>query len=405
MIHNLLDFIFDPLLLTMGVLFVLALIYHHAPRKEFYEIKSKIALPISVVLLIINMLGFVYVTHGGSQYWRGLQFAYQDDWQSAREHVCQAYRENPNKTFYGFQCSLTHAILAYQNNDEQALRAALEIQQQALDKDPYWYLHWANLASYEWALGEHDLALDHMRKAADMAPNMTFLDLNLGWMEEQSGFQQRALKHYQSIACKHPSFLNSVYAKQTLFRQQMNLEKCPSEYANEEENSYESSLRKGTLALDVGDLATAEEQFKLAIQESPHSSVPYTYLAFVQQRKGNEEKAWNSIQTSLFVNESSTWTNLIASQIAREQGKVNEELEYLYHSYQLYSNPVLSRRPYLGLYRGVNLPTDRSPFLVESGPPAESYDLFLELVDQRQRQGEIDKAREVSEWLVKIRQR
>ncbi len=73
----------------------------------------------------------------------------------------------------------------------------------ALEKDPYWYVHWANLASYEWQLGQREAAVEHMQQAAEMAPTRPFIQVNLAWMQEQMGDTRQAA--CELLGCNLPS--------------------------------------------------------------------------------------------------------------------------------------------------------------------------------------------------------
>lgn len=401
-IHSMLDYIYDPLLLTIGACFVVAVIYHFAPNNEFFLVKRKVAMPMLALLVGLCALGILYTQQGNSDYWRGVQKAYWGDWQGAEEDVCSAAVASPEKTFFSFQCSLAQAYNAYDNDNDTKLRSAKELQQQALSVDPNWYLHWANLASYEWEVGNYQQAHTHMQRAADMAPNVVFLRLNLGWMAEQLGDREEANSHYRYVVCLNPNILNTPFSERSDLLSEVDLEECSTEKQSQIVNAQSTPLQEGIQALQDGNPELARSRFSQANEENLQNPVPYAYLALANQRLGNDELAWKYAQTSLFIYETSPSVLQIVAQVALEQGNEELAMDFLYRAFQGYRNAGLSRRAYLGMYRGLSLPTDNSPYLVSSGFLRETQDLYVLLIDYLMKIGETEKADDVSEWLAHI---
>ena len=285
-IHSILDFVFWRLMITIGILIILALLFRIAPRREYLQVKKRTVIPLLSVLLIgFSFVALVYL-YGSLIYSRGVKAASNGNWQNAQQEICAAARANPSKSFYNFQCSLASAFTAYQENDPQALHSAIHFQQKGLEQDPFWYMHWANLASYEWQVGKYEQAIEHMQKAVNLAPAKDFLWLNLAWMQENSGLLDQAKQNYHITLCLNPWYQEtSLFAQSELFQSVQGMD-CPDHMNAAEKNAYNQNLWEGWMALKSDDLSHAESFFQQAIITNPNNPVAYSYLARVHQQEG-----------------------------------------------------------------------------------------------------------------------
>ena len=398
-VHSLLDYVFDPLIFSMGVMFILACTYHDAPGQAFFTAGRRWSALAAGALILACLGGMLIWTAGAAQFWEGWTDAWRGERQAAQESICRAAQANPGKTYYGFQCSLAMANLAFETNDLQVLQAATELHKSTLERDPYWYLHWVNLASYEWQLGNHEEAVSQMRKATEMAPRVAWTWLNLGWMEEQLGRADPAAIHYRKAVCLSPWYRESPLFEGTGLRRQALQADCSAGGNTLSSAPVGGYSWSGWSALKSGEVETAVQAFERAIQADPRDPLPYALLGLAHQQAGENEQAWKDIRTAIFISSPSARVYFAAAQVAYSQGKEGQAAEYLSTAYDLLTHPQTSQRYYLAAYHQVNPPSDTSPYTVRTGLPPELRALLLKWVERLQGQGQADKAHEVLLWM------
>jgi Tfp pilus assembly protein PilF/O-antigen ligase len=397
-VQGLLDFIFGNFLSAIGFLFILALVYRFAPTQQFFCFKKKAVLPFFGSLFLVCIVGGQVVLQSSSSFGQGLNAAQKGDWKPAAESICRAAQENLNNTFYIFQCSLAQAHLAEKNGEPQALQSALTFQRAGLDRDPYWYIHWANLASYQWQMGDRLQAVQDMQKAADLAPQRSFLWLNLGWMEEQLNRPRDAQAHYHIALCLNLWYQKTIFFVKTPLRQLALSGECPAGFDVLAKDQALRFFWQGLTALEANNLPAAERLFQLSIQAKDLNSLAYAYLGLVHMRSNQPDQAWQDIQTALLINDSSSVVLLAAAQVTQSQGKNAQAMAYLSRVFDLISLPDYSILYYGNAYQSSSLPTDLSPFFVTPLTP-DTQESLLRLADYLLQHEEIKKSQEVRKWI------
>jgi O-antigen ligase/Tfp pilus assembly protein PilF len=398
-VHGLLDYTLDPTIFSISVLFILAILYYDAPTDEFIHVNGKAILSFVVILLVLYTGSVSYTLHGALPYWEGMASNYVAGWPESANALCRAARANQRMTYYSFQCNLANAFKAYEQGDNQALHSARSSQSETLEQDPYWFLHWANLASYEWREGDQQEALLHMNKAAEMAPKMSFLWLNLAWMEEETEDRDNAHVHYLRAICANPWYRDYPFFQKNLLRKEVLESDCPTEFDSLSINPAQKYLWEGSQALKGGDLANAKDKLELARSADPNSSLPYALLGLIYQKNNETARAKREIRTALFLDNSSVRVLLAAAEIARDQGNDNQSLEYITQAFTNLKSPMYSRRYYLVAYHSPNLTTDLSPFLLKIGIPPEIREPLLYLTEGLKSQGKISESQEIIGWI------
>jgi tetratricopeptide (TPR) repeat protein len=342
----------------------------------------------------------LWFNRGLTSYWSGLESARLGDWSSAAEHLCQAAQVNQGKTFYAHQCSLAQAHAAYQHGDDPArLASAVEVERQALTIDPYWYVHWANLASYEWQLGQRQEALEHMRQAAEMAPTQPLLWLNLAWMDEQQGFAWQAARHYRTVLCRNPYYRDTLYfAASPVFQAAAELP-CQPEDNLPANDSSAHQLWNAWQALQSGNLDASRQYIQRLAGLHPKNPSPYAYLARFHAASGDLSQADQALKTAFFVYEDSTLVQLAAAVLAQAHGDQASVLEHASRLFELIESSTLSKSYYLPAYLSHALPTDLSPYLKSANLTAESYQLLRDLAEELEAQGNDTRAMRLHRFL------
>ena len=398
LIHSLVEILLWKPAYALAVATIIALVYSLASKKEFIFLRKRITIVFLTLVLIVGSAGLVFINRSITLYLDGKAAAAQWDWATAREKLCQAAEEDPDNAFYSFQCSLAHAFVADTNNDTDALADALRYQNRALDLDPNWYIHWANLSSYEWQLGEFDAAITHMQKAVEMAPRRNFLRIGLAWMFEETGDTKQAFQSYQIAYCSNPGYQNTQLFLGSPIFQQVAREECPDEYDGLSRNPFVNSMWAGQQALADGNLNQAEYHFQSAVQAGVESGAPYAYLALVHQRTGDLEQVNKDFQTAMLIEDDSVIIHEIAGKIALSEGNLSEGYDHLTQAYLILRNNTLSRLYYLYTYSDSGLPTDISPFL-PSAISNERVELYEQLAAYLADQGDHQNSRQIIQWL------
>jgi len=400
LIHGVVDVMLRRILMVVGFIAILALFYRRAPTREHFGLKKKYAVPLLALMIAISLFGKLYFFSGLDSYLSGIEAAIQGEWVDARDSICLAADKSPQSTLYRFQCALANAYVSHLHQDERALHEAISNQREALEIDPYWYIHWANLATYEWQAGEFDQAIIHMNKAVNMAPNDDLIRLNLGWMNEQFGKEEQALEAYQIADCMNPWIMETPFFTQSELRKNVLRENCPPDFDYFAKKNSNRDLWNGWQALEADDLDDAEFNFKEALRSDIHNSFLYAALGLVQQKKGLEVKANQSIDSALFVmDKADPSTLVIAASVELMQGKEDQAMQSLAKAFEIARRPFLSQFYYPQAYRSYALPTDLSPFIVTAGLTDERKQNYLRLAGYYHQQGEFEKEREVLEWI------
>ncbi|MGR9000025.1 MAG: tetratricopeptide repeat protein, partial [Gammaproteobacteria bacterium] len=224
-----------------------------------------------------------------------------------------------------FQCSMLSAQLSYANSNLNLLKIATEAQTRGLEKDPYWPLNWANLGMLVWGEGNHEEAISYMQAAVDKAPRSSLFALNLGWMAEQNGQTDLALRTYIAALENEPWLQVSPFFTQTGVRTSA----LRSAALDESLVPVGKLNLQGYRAYKAGQLELAASHLTSAIQADPSNGETLALLALLAQKRGRLEEAWLSAQTAAFVDRDSPRVLTWAAHVALEQGRVPDAVGYI----------------------------------------------------------------------------
>lgn len=383
---------------VLAITIIIALVFSLASKREFIFWRKGIPIVILILVLLTNSAGLVFLKRSIPLYWEGKLAASTWNWQSARENICNAADLSPEIAFYSFQCSLANAYVADIYRDPEALVDALQYQKRALELDPNWYIHWANLSSYEWQQGEFTTAFSHMQKAVELAPNRTFLRVSLAWMAEQMENFDQALHYYQIAYCRDPRYQNSLLFQESQIFQLSSQEECPPEYDLLARNTYLNNIWAGEKALEAGDLTTAETHFLNAIPAGIESGDPYAFLALVHQQEGKITLSRKDLQTAMLIEDGSAIIHELAARIALSEGNQEQVYEHLSQAFLNIQNNSISTKYYKNTYLDAGLPSDLSPF-IPSTVNNEQVALYEVLAAYLTERGDIQNSQRVKLWL------
>jgi len=393
-VHHLVDDLFQVPGYALAVLVLLALVYHEAPVSEKIRIAPQRLLQLGA-LMVAAYLGLRLPSFRGSlDYAEGLRLARSGDWLGGATSLCRAAELNPQGTFNGFQCALAQAHVSYEVSEAQPARSAIASLQLPLQTDPYWPLHWANLAALEWR-AEHRTAVDHMRRALEAAPLSPEIALNLAWMFEEAGDHEEAVLAYRRALRSDPWLADTVFCQQSAVcreaRVGLRLDEhiaAPTRFA-----------WWGFEALSRGSLEIAERNFLLAQQFDKHSAYGYAGLALVYQERGLEELAWKQTQIGLFVAPSQIML-FSAGRVALQQGRLPEAAFYLLSAVRAQQRIHDSYEYYAAVYSLDFLPIDLVPQLQHATLTTWNAEDLARMADLLEEQDRRDDAAELRQYLA-----
>jgi len=355
--HQLVDYFLGSTTYALTALIFMALALHHAPPTERSTIKKRWGMVIPIVMLLFYLAGTSYTSMGAIDYWHGVEAGRQDQWQEAKERICQAYQKRTEISLYGFQCGLAQVQLYHLDGDPKTLQSAITLQTKLLQDDPYWPVHWANLAMLEWTSGETIQAITHMGEALEAAPRNSTFALNLALMEEASENEAQALETYLRALEIDPwiqfgqVFVDSPLAKTALEYWKSD----PSQETNI------SPTLEGWRALVSAQFSQAEAKWTQAVEQNPQDARAHAGLALLHQQQGEDDQAWEHVQIALFIDSSLPEILHTAGSIARQQGRDAEAFNYFQQAFNLIENKSYSYSYYYGAFNRFFLESDLVP--------------------------------------------
>ncbi len=297
LVHHGADFLFESPLYTAAVLLILALFYYKVPNLYKISIPKKPGLLALATLIAIFLLGSLLTFRNTTLYWDGVQAGDGHDWQTAEEKICRAMQLDPAVPLYHFQCALARAYLAYPSGDLDIYEKAIRSLETGLALDPYWPIHWANLAALEWEIGDSDQALAHMSQAVEMAPRDAELIMLLGWMEEQVGETSSAVEKYELAIDLNPWLRYSILLEPGNPLHENFLASLQSQT---ESDPRLAELLAGWQDLHSGQAETAKTRFERLIETYPQEIRAYVGLAYAQIQMGDLQDARENAIKALF---------------------------------------------------------------------------------------------------------
>jgi putative inorganic carbon (HCO3(-)) transporter len=387
-VHQLFDYLFSSFIFSISFFIFFAFFLYEVFDQNFFVLSKKLGIPIMIALVGIVPVSRLGTLSGEKLHAKGVEDAYREDWVSARDSICEASNVDLLNTLLDFQCGLANAYVAYSESDAEGMDQAILYTTRGLAADPFWYVHWANLASYEWERGNNSEALLYMRRAVDASPRDATMQLNLAWMEEKLGNPKSAVNSYNKAICLYPWLIDNIYLNHSSLLTEFVNSDCPEEYDYsllKTENEY---LIEGWIAFRSNDFEKAKIELHQALGENPHAALAYVYLGLIEQRNGNFQEAWRNVKTSLYLNNNSLQILLIASQIAFEQEKKLEAIELLDKAFSIYLSHNNSEKFYYSAYREEYLPVDRSPFLRRIDLTSDILEGFRKLAEYHKTVGD-----------------
>jgi len=395
-VHHFFDYAFEAPIYTVSVLIITALAIYDLRENSFTLSPRKWGVPIISTLVGVYLIGSIYTLQGSNLYFNGVQLARDKQWEEGTSLICQAADGNLQPSLYDFQCGLAEATLAMRQEENNRVTSAAFHISRGLDHDPFWPVHWANLAALEWSMGHHSRGLELMEKAVELAPRNSTFALNLGWMYAQTGNSDAARSAYRQAILSNPWLIGTATIN-------MNVEKILdiNELADEIERSDTRSdfSWRGWRALRDRRIDDAKNHFTSAILANPRSVDAYSGLALVYLESNDLSNAERMARLALLINTFSPRAHLAAGRISHEIGDEAQAMDHFLQMFHLISAQNTSSGYYENTYSKSFLPFDLVPQIHQALISEEILEDLERLVEYLEELGEEDDAQEILNWI------
>jgi tetratricopeptide (TPR) repeat protein/O-antigen ligase len=395
-VHHMFDLAFESPLYTISFLILAALATYDIREISFTLSPRKWGIPIFSTLIAVYLIGSIYTLRGSSLYFNGIQLAQDNQWEEGTAKICQAAEGNIQLTLFDFQCGLAEATMAMRQEENNRVASAAFHISRGLDHDPFWPVHWANLAALEWSMGHHSKGLELMEKAVDLAPRNSIFSMNLGWMYAQTGNTDAARSAYRQAFLLDPWLIEAATDKLNI-EQILDIDELAGEIERSDTRS--NFTWRGWRALRDGRMDDANNHFTSAVLANPRSVDAYSGIALVLLESRELAGAEKMADLALLLDASSPRARLAAGLVALEMGNEVSAIDHFSQMFNLISTHNQSTAYYASAYFRTYLPFDRVPQMHQTLISEEILEALELLVGLLQEIGEEDDALEVMNWI------
>lgn len=394
-VHHMFDFAFESPLYTISFLILAALATYDLRENSFTLSPRKWGIPILSALIAVYLIGSIYTLRGMSLYYNGVQLARDNQWEEGTSKICQAADGNTQLTLFDFQCGLAEATSAMRLEENNRIVSAAFHIRRGLKHDPFWPVHWVNLAALEWSMGHRSKGLELMEKAVDLAPRNSTFAMNLGWMHEQKGNSDAAQSAYRQAILIDPWIIGTITDKR-IKGQGIDTDKLVQEIMRY--RSW-SNPAVGWSELTKGRYKDAEFYFKLAIEVNPRNTTAYSGLALIYLKSNDLSNAERMAKLALLINASSPRAHLVAGQVSFEKGDERQAMDHFMQMFYLISTHNESFAYYESTYFRTSLPFDLAPQVIQTLISDEIVEELERLMEYLEEHGEEQDAKDVRDWI------
>ena len=391
-VHHMFDFAFESPLYTISFLILVALATYDIRENSFTLSPRKWGMLILSALITIYMIGSIYSLRGLSLYFNGVQLARDNLWEEGTSKICQAADRNTLLTLFDFQCGLAEATSAMRLEENNRLVSAAFHIRRGLNHDPFWPVHWVNLAALEWSMDNRSKGLELMEKAADLAPRNSTIAMNLGWMYEQTGNTGAAQSAYRQSILMDPWLIGTITVKRLIGTDKL----------IQEIMRYRSwsNPAVGWSELTKGHYKDAEYYFKLAIEVNPRNTAAYSGLALTYLKSNDLSNAERMSKLALLINASSPRAHLAAGQVSLEKGDERQAMVHFMQMFNLLRTHNGSFPYYESTYFRTSLPFDFAPQVIQTLISDEMIEELERLTEYLEELGVEQDAQDIRDWIL-----
>ena len=283
----------------------------------------------------------------------------------------------------------------------------INIYENKLLEDPFFYIHWANLATLEWDNGDFDGAIKDMEKAVGIAPMSDMVWLNLGYMEEALGNSFRAEESYTNAICLNPLNIASAPIKASPLFDAVVKHECPTAILEFNSRDFIRDLaRNGVRQYMLGDYDSAREYFLEVTQKKSSDLLANAFLSQIYYEYDNIEESLEhltiteyGLETSQGKSSSLAMAHLLVGELYYTLGDNALAMEHIRASYDMFAQQNILPWYYAEAYRFASFPQNVSPYLYTSYVNNTQLNLYKYLAVHLELGGETSKANEIRRWI------
>jgi tetratricopeptide (TPR) repeat protein len=389
-VHHLVDYALEVPIITVTLLFIVASLCRYSPPDMNYRLTNAGVKKIFALVILIIVAAFYYPT-GQFGITKGIREFNSTQSTQSIEAICDQATSHNHISYYQFACGRALAEEGYRSGDRRKLMEAIEHINKGLATDPYWPIHWANLAALEWEIGNEQDALIHMETALASAPDFPIFDINFGWMLEQSGDFDQAYEYYSKAISADPLILDGSIFKQTDFQ--------PDSVSAEQilPTNFEANndALRGWYYAKLQEWDHAREEFDRAVIINPAHALARSGLALLDLHASSINTSEVHSNIALNSRGSNPMIYFVAGKVSLEQGDVVEAMSLFERAYDLYSSQTYSDRYYKVVYRLDYIAPETVPQLKSVFISEDTFKAFFALAEYKINNQEFDKGQEI----------
>jgi tetratricopeptide (TPR) repeat protein/fluoride ion exporter CrcB/FEX len=234
----------------------------------------------------------IWMQYAYGPYFLGAAFGNASRWADALPLLEEATRRDPAHAYYHLQAGFAYGMSAFEGRREH-LPQAIAHYRQGISHEPYFSPNHANLAALLWEQGERQVAIEAMKRAAELAPEEAAYPLNLGVFYERQGDMVRAIECYRHALTLRPSWTEAYFWRANAVRR-----------AVLEDWQGERSVEPSSHVLDVvqsGDATEVLARFEQVSLEHPADATAHLRRAVALIALERWEEAEQALRVAEFV--------------------------------------------------------------------------------------------------------
>ena len=395
-VHNMADVLFESPSYTIAVVMILVLVWSRGLAED-NQATLNVPYVAVVPLLAVCLAGQLLLLRGVGPIQRGVDLVIAGEEREGAQVLCGGATIRDAYAIGHFQCALALGRIGILNEGAADVQAATTELEAGLRLDPFWPANWANLGLLQWDGAQRQAGVQALAQAVDRAPHDPRFLATQGWMLESLGSLSDAGRLYETAIMFNPELTRSVFFQQTDLRRRSLLDVGTPTFKGQTE----MLTWLGWSQLDIGNAASAVDQFQSALRLSPRSPEALIGLAAAYQALGKTDEAQEQADVALLGTSSQPRVLLMAGQIAYAQGRLNDARNLLEAGWKEIRNRNNAYRYYGIVYRRAYLPFDTLPGLIDPTLTVEMDAALRTLEELSRASGGKSEADEIAAFLIR----
>ena len=199
--------------------------------------------------------------------------------------------------------------LAMQNHKKKNFKAAENLYEEILRKNPNYINAYNNLGILFNQLGEYKKSINCYEKIIQIQPNNAAAHNNLGFVLNQLDELEKAMKCFKKAIQIEPNYADAFYNLGNIHKQLRNYQKAIDYYKKTiaiNSNYVGAYNSLGTLLNQLGEYKKSMNCYEKAVQIQPNNANTYNNLGNLNKELGEHQKAINFYERAIQINPNHT---------------------------------------------------------------------------------------------------